>query len=123
MKKCACIGSFLYRLIQPSILLMLYKEKKMYGYSVYKKLIESDVINYKGIDPTGLYRTLKKMEDNGLLISEWETDDTAKPVKVYGITKEGQHCLKNWQTTLSVYRKDIERLEKAVSDSLEQKKC
>lgn len=117
MEKCACMGSFLDRFIQPSILLTLNREK-MHGFSVYKKLIESDVIDYKGIDPTGLYRTLKKMEENGLLNSEWETDDTAKPVKVYSITEEGRHCLKNWQTTLSLYKKDIESLENAVAESL-----
>ena len=73
MKKCACRGSFLERFIQPSILLLL-NEEPMHGFSILKKLYKSDVMDYSSIDPTGLYRTLKKMEESGLLTSRIETD-------------------------------------------------
>ena len=62
--KCACKGDFLDRFIQPSILLLLSTES-MHGFSIYKRLQDSDIMDYSGIDPTGLYRTLKKMEDAG----------------------------------------------------------
>ena len=73
MKKCACRGSFLERFIQPSILLLL-NEEPMHGFSILKKLYKSDVMDYSSIDPTGLYRTLKKMEESGLLVSRIEAD-------------------------------------------------
>ena len=46
----------------------------MHGFSILKKLYKSDVMDYSSIDPTGLYRTLKKMEESGLLVSRIESD-------------------------------------------------
>ncbi len=117
MSKCACQGSFLDRFIQPYILVLLNKEK-LHGFSIYKKLLESKAIDYSGIDPTGLYRTLKKMEENGLLKSEWDMGESAQPKKVYHITKDGKECLKNWKITLDLYKKDIEKLQKFIAESL-----
>ncbi len=97
---------------------MLLNEEKLYGFLIYKKLLESEIIDYSGIDPTGLYRTLKKMEGSGVLSAEWEGEENAQPKKVYSITAEGKECLRNWESTLNSYKTDIEKLAKAVSESL-----
>lgn len=117
MAKCACKGSFLERFIQPYVLLTLSGES-MHGFSIYKKLLESEIIDYSGVDPTGLYRTLKKMETNGLIFSKWSVADSAQPRKVYSITADGVECLKHWKVTLNQYKNDIEKLATAVSQSL-----
>lgn len=117
MAKCACKGSFLDRFIQPSVLMTLNKES-LHGFLIYKKLIESNILDYTGIDPTGLYRTLKKMELAGLLVAEWDIEDTSQPRKIYSITGEGKECLKHWKATLDLYKNDIEKLSKAVSQSI-----
>ena len=72
MQKCACQGSFLERFIQPSILLLL-NRGPMHGFSILKSLYKSDLMDYSSLDPTGLYRMLKKMEESGILSSEQET--------------------------------------------------
>ncbi len=118
MKKCACRGSFLERFVQPAILMLLNNEP-LHGFSIYKKLIDSDIVDYSGIDPTGLYRTLKKMEDAGILISEWDIENIAQAKRVYRITADGKECLKHWQKTLFSYKENIDRLAKAVSRSIE----
>ena len=118
MDKCACTGIFLERFIQPSILMHLYSEN-LHGFSILKKLKESDIIDYSGIDPTGLYRMLKKMEKSGLLSSEWDIEGSSKPRRVYSITDEGRACLSYWEKTLIEYADTISNLSMAVSRSLE----
>lgn len=119
MDKCACKGSFLDRFIQPSVLMLLNKES-LHGFSIYKTLSESDIMDYSGIDPTGLYRTLKKMEEAGLLISKWDTDTTSQARRIYTITQDGKDCLKSWRKTLISYKNSIESLTNAVSKSIEE---
>ena len=85
MEKCACKGSFLDRLLQPTILMLLYR-KPLHGFSILKEMEKSGIMDYSGIDPTGLYRTLKKMEAAGLLASEWDMSD--QPRRIYKITEE-----------------------------------
>lgn len=117
--KCACKGDFLDRFIQPSILLLLNSES-MHGFSIYKRLQDSDIMDYSGIDPTGLYRTLKKMEDAGLLTSQWDTDTASQARRIYTITGDGRHCLINWSDTLISYKNSLENLANAIIDSLKE---
>ena len=59
--------------------------KPMYGYSLVKEL------EGKGISIEGntLYPLLRRLESQGLLKSEWETEAT-KPRKYYIITEDGK---------------------------------
>ncbi len=77
-------------------------------------------MDYTGTDPTGFYRTLKKMETAGLLFSRWDTQQSAQPKKIYSITPEGQECLRHWKTTLIVYQTEIEQLTQSICESLEE---
>lgn len=117
MDKCACKGDFLEKFIQPSILTLLVQEN-LHGFLILKRLNESRIMDYSSIDPAGLYRTLKKMEGNGLLDANWVADAAGKQIKVYAITAEGKHCLANWLKTLNEYQADIDRLAQAVAQSL-----
>ena len=119
MEKCACNGAFLERFIQPSILMYLSKEN-LHGFSILKKLNESDIIDYSGIDPAGLYRMLKKMEASGILSSKWDVKNSSQPRRIYSITSEGRNCFSYWEKTLTQYAKSIEKLSKAVSLSMEK---
>lgn len=119
MTKCPCKGSFLERFIQPAILIFVTKEP-LHGFSIYKKLVTSDFMDYSGIDPSGLYRTLKKMEESGLLISEWDTSNLPQAKRIYHITEEGKCCLQNWKKTLSSYKESIEHLILAISKSISE---
>lgn len=112
--KCACKGFFLDRLIQPAVLLFLSRED-LHGFSLLKKLAESDFMDCEGVDPTGLYRTLRKMEKDGLLSSRWDLSE-APPRRVYILTEEGRECLANWQETLVRYCGRIDRLVRAIEE-------
>lgn len=119
MEKCACKGSFLDKLLQPTILMLLH-QKRLHGFSILKKIEESGIMDYSNIDPTGLYRTLKKMESAGLLVSKWDVRDNAQPRRFYEITADGKDCLRHWKTTLTDYKGSIDKLVHAISDTLEE---
>lgn len=82
MQKCACQGSFLERFIQPSILLLL-NRGPMHGFSILKSLYKSDLMDYSSLDPTGLYRMLKKMEESGILSSELEIENGVGETRIF----------------------------------------
>jgi len=95
--------------------------ENLHGFSILTKLKENKIINYSGIDPTGIYRMLKKMESAGLLTSEWDTEGSAQPRRIYSITNEGKTCLSYWEETLKEYADTIEKLSKAVSKNVQKK--
>ncbi|MDD3470069.1 MAG: PadR family transcriptional regulator [Thermoguttaceae bacterium] len=109
--KCACRGSYLDKLIQPAILTALIRGE-MYGAEILKRLQKS----HAELDPAGFYRTLKKMEDAGLLRSRWEMPSHERPVRVFAMTESGLECLRNWKQTLWEYRQHVEYL----LDTMEQ---
>ncbi len=115
--KCACKGSFLDRFVQPSILMLLMKED-LHGFSILKKLYSIEVMDYSSLDPTGLYRTLKKMEEAGLLRSKIDAGSETQLRRIYSITDEGKICLIFWIDTLQDYRKRIDSLASAVRESV-----
>lgn len=119
--KCACKGDFLDRFIQPEILMLLCGQP-MHGFSILKEY-NRRTGTAEAIDPTGLYRTLKKMEENGLLASDLETVSTSKPRRIYSVTSEGLSCLVRWRTTLAEYRDSISRLQKDIETKLSEQGC
>ena len=78
-------------------------------------------MDYSGVDPAGLYRMLKKMESAGLLTSEWDTESSAQPRRIFSITAEGRMCLSYWEKTLVEYADTINKLSESVSKSLGEK--
>lgn len=71
------------------ILLVLSQLKEpMYGYSLVKKLQESEI----PIEANTLYPLMRRLESQGLLKSEWETGGT-KPRKYYTLTDDGRIVL------------------------------
>ncbi|HCL80594.1 MAG TPA: transcriptional regulator [Synergistaceae bacterium] len=113
-EKCPCRGSFLDRFLQPSILLLLSREE-LHGFAILKRLREADFEGCQRVDPTGLYRTLRKMEQAELLRSKRETQRSGPARDVYGLTEKGNACLRTWAGTLRAYCDDVERLAEAVA--------
>ena len=113
--KCACRGDYLEKFIQPAILKILFKEPH-HGFYILNKLSETSIFEGNAPDPTGMYRTLKKMEEAGLLKSEWDTENSPQPRRIYSITDEGRECLKAWAITLESYSRKIGELSKEISE-------
>ena len=117
--KCSCKGYNLDKLLQPNILILLWNDHR-HGYSIIQALEKSDFFYGEKIDPAGIYRTLKKMEEKALVESRWEGLEA--PKRVYRITAEGEKCLENWIFTLEAYQKTIDQIINEAKICLTQKK-
>lgn len=94
------------RYIQPSILLAL-RQKPSYGYELIQQIPQFGFI--KGQAPPGMiYRHLRDLEDNGLVLSEWETEGSGPAKRVYQITAEGLAVLEFW---IGYMKDQTERLQ------------
>jgi len=79
------------------ILLVLSQLKEpMYGYSLVKKLQDNGI----PIEANTLYPLMRRLESQGLLMSEWDTRES-KPRKYYRITDDGliiyEKIKKHWK--------------------------
>lgn len=87
-------------------LLCLLKEEKSYGYSLMEKLtqfcFEEDSINISII-----YRRLRNMENDNLIVSSWIESDQGPNKRMYEITEEGILELDNWIELLKDRKKRI----------------
>ncbi len=117
--KCSCKGYNLDKLLQPNILILLWKNH-YHGYAIIQALEKNDFFYGEKIDPAGIYRTLKKMEEKALVESNWEVLEA--PKRVYRITDEGEKCLENWIFTLETYQKKIDQIINEAKNCLKEKK-
>ena len=58
-----------------------------------------------------IYRHLRELEDNGLVLSEWETEGSGPAKRVYQLTAEGLEVLEFW---IGYMKDQTERLMKFV---------
>jgi PadR family transcriptional regulator, regulatory protein PadR len=90
-------------LLRPAILLLL-KERESHGYELVSRLAE---LGFDVPDFGGLYRTLRSMEDEGVVSSHWGTPARGPARRVYGITAEGEQQLKESAPALVNQRRAI----------------
>jgi poly-beta-hydroxybutyrate-responsive repressor len=117
--ECACMGKNLNRLMQPAILSVLnISDEEMHGYVIVQALAKSPMFGGTKPDATGVYRTLKQMETDGLVTSQWDTSKQGPAKKRYTITEKGITCLGRWVDTLACYQAAIGELRKMTCFSL-----
>ena len=88
------------------IMLVLSQLKSpMYGYNLVKVLEDANI----PIEGNTLYPLMRRLESQGLLKSEWETEG-AKPRKYYVITKDGSIVLEKITRHWKQFSESIEKL-------------
>jgi len=92
-------------LLIPYILLAI-SLQRAHGY-----LIEAYLKNlgFFGVDKSVLYRTLRQLEKDGIVVSVWELGAVGPARRVYTLTDVGRIWLNNWSTALEGYRQLIDR--------------
>jgi poly-beta-hydroxybutyrate-responsive repressor len=110
---CGCIGSKMERFIEPCLLLLLL-EKPAHGYDLISRL--QDFGFGDNPDPGVVYRNLRRLEDQGMIRSEWDTSGAGPARRFYEVTPEGRELLKAWAETINLnivtLRSFLERLER-----------
>ena len=86
------------------VLLML-REWNSYGYELMERMA---VFGLEAMNPGTLYRTLRQMEENGAVKSEWETSRGGPARRVYSITDAGKAYLDLWARSLEQYQRNMD---------------
>ena len=105
---CNCKPHHMERFLEVCLLLLLYDEIG-YGYGLIEQLV-SFGFSEGDLNVSTLYRTLRKMEKEGLVTSIWEDGGQGPMRRVYEITTIGKNELNQWIRILKVRKSRIESL-------------
>jgi poly-beta-hydroxybutyrate-responsive repressor len=92
-------------LLVPHVLLAI-SLRHAHGYAIEEYLHQLGLI---GVETSTLYRTLRQLERDGLLRSDWEPGPAGPARRVYALTDLGTRWLDHWAVALSAYRTMIDR--------------
>ncbi|MDI6784346.1 MAG: helix-turn-helix transcriptional regulator [bacterium] len=106
-RDCGCPDTKLSRFLQPCLLLLL-SQKPSHGYELIEVIAQFG-FEESAPDPASVYKHLRKMEEEGLVKSQWDTKRSGAARRSYRITQEGKDYLKAWA---GVIQKNKEALEK-----------
>jgi PadR family transcriptional regulator, regulatory protein PadR len=83
------------RFVEPVLLLLLCR-RPLHGYALMEGLHSLGFEQYP-VDFSAVYRTLRRLEETGMVRSDWDLEETAGPPRrVYEITDAGQTYLAHW---------------------------
>ena len=88
--------------MEPSLLLLLWNNPR-HGYDLLNALPNFGFLR-GAADPAAVYRTLRHMEDYGLVKSEWDTSGSGPAKRLYTITDDGKNYLNTWVDVLGQRR-------------------
>ena len=100
------------------VTLVLLRQWNSYGYELMERTVE---LGFETINPGTVYRTLRKMEKDGLCESEWETTTTTTTTttssssssggparRMYSITDAGGAYLELWARSMEQYQQTMD---------------
>ncbi len=94
--ECHCKIERVPNFAQPRLLLELARQPA-HGYELIERLSQEGAA---GPDPGNFYRTLRSLEEEGLVCSTWDTQNTGPARRVYELTDQGQEFLHAWAVTI-----------------------
>jgi PadR family transcriptional regulator, regulatory protein PadR len=92
--------------LRPCVLLLL-REAPAHGYDLLERL---RAFGFTGSDPGGLYRTLRGLEQEGLVRSAWEASASGPDRRIYQLTRAGMEDLHAHVGALAETRRVLDRL-------------
>lgn len=108
---CTCAMGNLYRFVEPVVLLLLKIKGRSYGYDLAADL-QRHALTDAEIERAALYRTLRQLETNGNVVSEWEVEQSGPARRVYKLTPQGEQHLQEWAAVLEHVSKSMARFVK-----------
>jgi PadR family transcriptional regulator PadR len=113
---CTCAMGNLYRFVEPVVLLLLKKKGRSYGYDLSSELREFAITDAE-IERAALYRTLRHLEKNGNVVSEWDTNRSGPARRIYRLTRKGANHLREWATVLDHVAKSMSRFVREAGEA------
>lgn len=98
------------RFMEPCLILLLL-ESPAHGYELLERLGQ---FGFEGgsADAASMYRTLRRLEEEGMLVSQWEESEAGPPKRSYRVTQEGCRLLGRWRETIKANKSRLERFLK-----------
>jgi len=101
------------------VTLVLLRQWSSYGYELMDRTVE---LGFETINPGTVYRTLRKMERDGLCESEWDTTTSSggPARRVYSITDAGGAYLDLWVRSMEQYQQTMDDFLQAYKRGVER---
>lgn len=96
------------------VMLVLLRQWSSYGYQLMEHTM---ALGLETINPGTVYRTLRKMEQDGLCESKWETTSSGPARRMYSITDPGAAYLDLWVTSMKQYQQTMDAFLQAYKSS------
>ncbi|WP_003542358.1 PadR family transcriptional regulator [Desulfotomaculum nigrificans] len=80
------------KMLVPTLLFFLYR-KPSHGYELIQKINASPFCEVE-VDPATIYRNLRRMEEDGLVVSKWQTGQAGPARRSYELSTEGEAALR-----------------------------
>lgn len=116
---CSCAMGNLYRFVEPLVLYLLKKHGKKYGYELVGALQEQALTD-STVEPGALYRTLRRLEENGFVVSTWDMSGAGPARRVYELTEDGVGHLEEWIIVLRHLAASMSKFTSDAQDLLEK---
>lgn len=104
---CQCNGGQPKNFLQPCLLLLLFQQPS-HGYDLLDRLTQSR-LSIGAPDPAAVYRTLRQMEHDGLVISRWDPSKHGPRRRTYELSSEGEDLLHTWAHSIRQNREVLTR--------------
>lgn len=104
---CQCNGGQPKNFLQPCLLLLLF-QRQAHGYELMDRLAQTG-LSIGAPDPAAVYRTLRQMERDGLVISRWDPSTHGPPRRIYELSTEGEDLLHTWAQSIYQNREVLDR--------------
>jgi len=92
--------------LRPSLLLLL-GEAPSHGYDLLEQV---RALGVRVAEPSGLYRALRSMDEEGLVSSWWEPSQSGPARRLYVITEAGRTALQAFVADLYAMRELLDKL-------------
>lgn len=89
----------------PFLLLSL-RGWNVHGYELIQQLIK---FGFPSIDQGNVYRTLRQLEKENMVKSEWDTSTGGPAKRIYSLTDAGEQYLNSWASSLEQYQLMLDR--------------
>jgi len=115
-RPCTCAMGKLYRFVEPVLLYLLKKRGLAYGYELVGELNEHSLTD-STIERGAVYRTLRTLEVNGNVVSDWDVSGSGPARRQYRLTPSGEIHLEEWAEVLGNLSRSMAHFVNDVSSS------
>jgi poly-beta-hydroxybutyrate-responsive repressor len=99
--------------------LLLLHQGPSHGYDLIEKLGQFG-LGESIVDSSMVYRYLREMESQELIVSDWDTEGAGPPRRVYRLAEQGDDYLARWVSGLRETKRTLESFLDAYDTHMEE---